>query len=53
MLKIMPFRLNPEKLEKASEEIDDLLKLGIIQQSDSEQTAPIVIVKDSGNSNRL
>lgn len=52
-VKEKPYRLHPEKLKRVENEIEELLKLEIIEESNPEWTAPIVIVKKADNSDRL
>jgi hypothetical protein len=48
-----PYRLHPEKLRSVNAEISDLLKAGIIEESESPWAAPIVVVPKSDGSGRL
>ena len=48
-----PYRLAPIEREKVKQIIDDLLKKGIIQESESEYASPILLVKKKDGSDRL
>jgi hypothetical protein len=48
-----PFRLSPEKSAFVKEEIENLLKSGIIEPSDSPWASPVVVVKKSNGEFRL
>ena len=49
----VPYRLHPEKLRMVNQEIDELLKLGIIEESDSPWAAPILVVPKQDGTGRL
>jgi len=48
-----PYRLHPEKREFLRKELDNLLQLGIIEDSDSPWASPIVMVPKSDGTLRL
>jgi hypothetical protein len=48
-----PYRMNPEKTKYLETEIENLLKLGIIEESDSSYASPVVLVPKSNNELRL
>jgi hypothetical protein len=48
-----PYRLHPEKLARVNQEIDELLKAGIIEKSESPWAAPILVVPKPDGSGRL
>src|SRR5688572_20833082 len=48
-----PYRLHPEKLARVDQEIDELLKAGIIEKSENPWAAPIVVVPKPDGSGRL
>jgi hypothetical protein len=52
---VSPYRLHPEKAAKVKQEIQEMLKLGIIVPSESEWASPIVVVPrgTDGSSIRL
>lgn len=48
-----PYRLHPEKAALVEKEITEMLKLGIVEQSDSPWASPIVLVPKPDGSTRL
>ena len=52
-IKSAPYRLNPEKVKYLKNEITDLLKDSLIEESDSSFASNVVLVKKSDNTLRL
>jgi len=52
-IRCTPYRLHPEKREVLRKELDSLLELGIIEESDSPWASPIVLVPKSDGTLRL
>ena len=48
-----PYRVHPEKREFLRKELDNLLRLGIIEESDSPWASPIVMAPKSDGTLRL
>jgi len=48
-----PYRLNPEKTKALKQELDNLLQLGIIEESNSPFASPVVLVPKSDGTLRL
>jgi hypothetical protein len=47
------YRLNPEKTQHLKKAIDELLKLGIVSESESPWSAPVVLISKPGGGLRL
>jgi len=47
------YRLNPEKTQHLKKEIEELLKLGIVSESESAWSAPVVLIPKPGGGLRL
>lgn len=48
-----PYRLSPTEREKVKDRVDDLLRAGIIRESDSSYASPVLLVKKRDGSDRL
>lgn len=52
-IKLRPYRMAPGKVTEVRKQIDDMLKRGIIRESNSPYSAPIVLVKKKDGTSRF
>ena len=52
-IKQSPYRFNPQKTDLVQQEVDYMLKHGLIQQSNSPWSSPVVLVKKENGQSRL